>query len=50
MISVEIYYSDLTPEKQKEFLKAVKVDDPSEMNWDIDILPLAIVDFEEEEE
>ena len=37
----EIYFSDLNEEAQKRLLEAVGVTDPAEMNWDIDILPLA---------
>ena len=37
----EIYFSDLKEEAQKRLLEAVGVTDPAEMNWDIDILPLA---------
>ena len=48
MKSVEIFFNDLKPEKQKEFLETVNVTDPKEMNWDIDMAPLAIVDFEDD--
>lgn len=48
MISVPIYFNDLKPEKQKEFLEAVNAESPKDMNWDVDIFPLAIVDFEED--
>ena len=48
MISVPIYFNDLKPEKQKEFLEAVNAESTKEMNWDADIFPLAIVDFEED--
>ncbi len=50
MVSVEIFYNDLKPEKQAELLNAVHVSDPSEMNWDINMCPIAIVDFEEMED
>ena len=46
MSSVEIYFSDLNEAAQKELLKAVGATDPKEMNWDTDVLPLAILDFE----
>ena len=39
MISVPIYFNDL---------KQVNAESPKEMNWDADICPLAIVDFEED--
>ena len=48
MKTIAIYFNDLKSEKQKEFLEAVGEEDPKEMNWDLDILPLAVVDFEEE--
>ena len=47
MKEFEIYFSDLNRVAQKELLKEVGVDDPSEMNWDLDILPLAVFEFEE---
>lgn len=43
-----IYFSDLNPEAQKELLDLVDVASAAEMNWDMDIVPLAILDFEEE--
>ena len=50
MVTVEIYFNDLRAEKQKELLEAVGVSDPKEMNWDMDIIPVATVDFDEESE
>jgi len=47
MTTVEIYYNDLKPEKQKELLEAAGVSDPKEMNWDGDFAPIVILDFEE---
>ncbi len=49
MKSFEIYFNDLNEEAQKALLELVGVTDPSEMNWDLDIVPLAIVDFEDAE-
>lgn len=43
-----IYFSDLNEDAQKELLDLVGAKDASEMNWDMDIAPLASVDFEEE--
>lgn len=43
-----IYFSDLNEEAQKRLLEAVGASDPKEMNWDLDILPIAFYDFEEE--
>ena len=48
MKTIDIYFSDLTQEKQVEMLKAVGANNPSEMNWDMDILPIATFDFEED--
>lgn len=50
MVKVEIYYSDLNENAQKELLEAVGAANPGEMNWDSDILPLAILDFESDTE
>jgi hypothetical protein len=44
---VEIYFSDLNEEAQQRLLEAVGITDPAEMNWDIDIAPIAIFDFSE---
>ena len=38
----EIYFSDLNEKAQKELLEFVGESDPKEMNWDLDILPIAI--------
>ena len=38
----EIYFSNLNKETQKELMKAVGISDPSEMNWDIDIVPIGM--------
>ena len=46
MNEVEIYFSDLTEEKQKELLEAAGISDPKEANWDMDIVPIAVVDLE----
>ncbi|MEM3844761.1 MAG: hypothetical protein QXU98_03560 [Candidatus Parvarchaeota archaeon] len=35
MTEIEIFFKDLTERKQKELLKAYKIKDPSEMNWDV---------------
>ncbi|MEM3631207.1 MAG: hypothetical protein QXY18_07340 [Nitrososphaerota archaeon] len=41
---VEIFFKDLSKEKQKELLKAYKVKDPSEMNWDV--FPVDTIEIE----
>lgn len=50
MKTIEIYFGDLIPEKQKELLMAAGVCDPKEMNWDIPTFPIAVVDLEETDE
>lgn len=47
MKTIEIYFNDLVPDKQKELLDVVGVSDPKEMNWDMPIIPIACVDLEE---
>ena len=49
MVSFEIYFSDLNEQAQQDLLELVGVESPADMNWDLDIIPLATVDFEEEE-
>ncbi len=41
MRQVEIYFHDLSQDKQKEILKAFEIEKPEDMNWDI--YPVAIV-------
>lgn len=48
-ISVDIYFNDLSDKAKAELLDAVRVKDAKEMNWDIDIVPLATLDFELED-
>ena len=36
-----IYFSDLTGECQRRLLRFVGADGPGEMNWDLDVLPIA---------
>lgn len=43
-----IYFSDLNENAQKHLLRLVGAKDAAEMNWDLDIVPLAMVDFEED--
>lgn len=51
--TVEIYFSSLKPEKQKELLEANGVTDPEDMNWSDnpfeDVFPIAIYEVEVEE-
>jgi len=48
VIQIEIYFKDLKENKQKEFLEALKIKEPEEMNWDA--FPLAIYETIEGEE
>ena len=47
--TVELYFSDLNEKGQKKLLDAAGVEKPSEMNWDMDILPLATFEMEIED-
>jgi len=47
MKTFEIYFSDLNDEAKNRLCEAVGIKDPKEMNWDMDILPIASYDFEE---
>ena len=47
MNEFEIYFSDLNEDAQERILEATGVTDPRELNWDIDIVPLAVYYFEE---
>ena len=49
MKEFEIYFSDLNEDAQQRLMEAVGITDPKEMNWDMDIVPLAIYEFETEE-
>ena len=44
----EIYFSDLNKEAQTRLCEAVGIEDPKEMNWDMDIFPIAMYDYEED--
>lgn len=45
----EIYFSDLNEDAQQRLMEAVNITDPKEMNWDMDWLPLAIYEFEDDD-
>ena len=49
MKSFDIYFSDLNEVAQQELLNLVGVESPADMNWDMDIVPIATVDFEDED-
>ena len=46
MESFEIYFSDLNEDAQKSLLDFVGAESAADMNWDMDILPIATVDIE----
>jgi len=48
MKTFEIYFSDLNEEAQKRLLEAVGAKTAADMNWDIDMCPIAMYDFETE--
>lgn len=43
----EIYFEDLKPEVQKEFLKFYKIKDQYQMNWDV--FPIAKIEKPKED-
>lgn len=47
MTPINIYFNDLNERAKKKLLDLFGVSDPKEMNWDIDFVPLATLDFEE---
>lgn len=53
---VEPYFNDLNEAAQKVMLESAGIDDPKEMNWDMDILPIAFAampepdDYEDDED
>lgn len=49
MKSFEIFFSDLNDDAKQRLLEAVGVSSAKEMNWDINILPIASYDYEETE-
>lgn len=46
MESFEIYFSDLNEDAQKRLLDAVGAESAADMNWDMDIIPIAQYNFE----
>ncbi len=47
MATLPIYFSDLNEEAQKRVLSAQGLTTPAEGNYDLDIIPLFELDFEE---
>ena len=43
-----IYFNDLNEDAKKRLLKEVKSNSPEDMNWDVDIFPIAQFDFEDD--
>ena len=46
----EIYFSDLNEDAQARLLEVVGVETPADMNWDIDMVPIAMYCFCKESE
>lgn len=46
----EIYFSDLGVEAQQRLMEAVGIKDPREMNWDLDILPIALYPIDDDDD
>ena len=44
--SFAIYFSDLNEDAKRRILEFVDAEDPSDMKWDLDILPIAIYEIE----
>jgi len=42
--AIDVFFADLSEEKQKEILEAFKIEKPEDMNWDV--FPLAIINVE----
>ena len=47
MVTIEIYWKDLTEEKRKEIQETLGMGDSDDWNWDT--FPLATLDIEEED-
>lgn len=43
----EIYFNDLNADAQKRFLEYIGLDDPKEGNYDIDMCPITVIDYQE---
>ena len=49
MKTFEIYFSDLTPDAQERFLAAQGLHSAAEGNYDMDVIPICVFEFEEED-
>lgn len=47
---MDIYFSDLNTDAQKRLMEETGISDPKEANWDLDIVPIASIEFELEHE
>jgi hypothetical protein len=50
MNTFEIYFNDLNEDAQKRLLEAVGAETATDMNWNVNIFPIATYDFETETE
>lgn len=50
MREIEIYFSDFTEDAQQRLLEAYGVSSAAEANWDSDILPIVILEIEEDDQ
>lgn len=48
-VTFNIYFSDLNEDAQKRLLDCVGIKSAQEMNWDMDILPVATLEIEKKE-
>lgn len=48
-VEFNIYFSDLNEDAQQRLMQEIGISDPKEMNWDMDILPIAVYATETEE-
>ena len=42
----DIYFSDLNEDAQRRFLDYIGLTDPKEGNYDIDVSPITIIDYD----
>ena len=49
MHTFNIFFSDLVDEAQERLMAIVGITDPKEMNWDMDITPIATIYVEKYE-
>ena len=50
MYTFDIYFSDLNDDAKARLLEFAGVESASDMNWDMDILPIACFDLEKDDE